>query len=49
MDTPYRGYRPAGLAARVPGEGPGKRDPARALPRARLTHPKGRSAGGRTR
>jgi hypothetical protein len=34
-----RVYRQAGLAARVPGEGPGKRDPARAPPRGRRHQP----------
>jgi len=33
--TDKRVYRQAAFAARVPGEGPGKRDPARALPRGR--------------
>ena len=42
-----RVYRQAGLAARVPGEGPGKRDPARALsPRPAPPAPLAGAAGG---
>jgi hypothetical protein len=41
-----RVYRPADSAGRVPGEGPGKRAPARALRRARHDHPSRRSRRG---